>query len=55
MASPKCPKCGRSIHRARRRWFEKLLMVKEAYRCARCKHRRYRPVGLGKIVYCPFL
>ena len=47
MSGMKCPCCGRVIYRHRRRWYERVLLVKEAYQCNRCCRRRYRTYVLG--------
>jgi uncharacterized protein with PIN domain len=42
----KCPECGGTVHRCRRRTIERLLVFTRAYRCFKCEARfwRFTPV-----------
>jgi uncharacterized protein with PIN domain len=38
----KCPECGGTVHRCRRRTVERLLVYTRAYRCFKCEARFWR-------------
>ncbi len=45
----RCPYCGNDrVDRARRRWYERLLLVRRVYYCGRCRKRTaIWPFGVG--------
>ncbi|QDV65815.1 MULTISPECIES: hypothetical protein [Crateriforma] len=43
-----CQRCGTTAYRERRRWYEKLMLVKAVYGCHQCERR------LKKYWFWPF-